>query len=1635
MKVRVRQLWLAITIALLGVGSLLGIGNSQEVAAQGGFNFTVSDLTGHSNVAPTSLQFGPDDKLYVADRFGDIYIYDIVRNGPNDYAVTSTELITTVTNMENHDDDGTVVALGSRQVTGIYVAGTAGAPVLYVSSSDPRINDPGDTQPLDTNSGVLSQITQSTPGSWANPVHVDLIRGFPRNEENHSVNGMALSQDGNTLYLTVGGNTNMGAPSFNFAHQWEYAWSAAIVAIDLPAISALPTLTDPSSGYQYKYDLPTLDDPTRPNSAPGVDVGDPWGGNSENNGANMAIIEPNMPVTLHSVGWRNAYDVIIRQDGRMFSIDNGPNVGWGGPPNNEGPAGICDNAIDNGGDTINDNLHYVRELVPGQPYYAGHPNPLRGNPDDIYSSTLTTSVPFSQPPVPFTMTNPVECDYRNPQLGEDGSLENWPYSTNGLTEYTATNFGGALQGAILAAGWDSTNIVRVSLSFDGSDNPTVTASDVLFQTGGAALDVTALGDTAPFPGTVWVANLFGLGPAGVLRVYEPGDFLPCNGGPADDDDSDGYTNQDELDNGTDPCSAASMPPDFDQDFVSDLNDPDDDNDGILDLVDGFAIDAQNGKGTDLPADFNFDFAEAGFIGSPFTGLMTNGTTDYLDQFDPANMTVIGAAGVFTIDAMTNGDALGTSNDQDYAFQFGANTCESCYPFVAYANMTAPLQGITTTITTENMGFFIGTGDQSNYLKVVVSGGTGGTGGFDVVYETGDTVQSNVTYSVPAVLTASIVELFLHVDPLALTVQPAYSLDGAPEVNLGAPLAIPASWFAAPNALAVGLIGTAGTTGTNFTGTWTEVGIRPDAQTSLGSWTTLVGTVPTARHENAYVEVNGLFYLIGGRGINNVDIFDPATGVWSSGTPSPIELHHFQPVAYDDMIYIVGAMTGGYPNETPLSHVYIYDTVNDEWIQGMEIPVARRRGSGAAVVFEGKIYLAGGIQNGHISGTVGWLDEIDPRANTWTALPNDMPNPRDHVHGVVYDGNLYIAGGRVTTQPIFADGTVPEVDVYDFALGSWTTMANDLPTPRAGAMNSVIGNELIVMGGESDAQADAHAEVEALNLNTGIWRTLAPMPFGLDRHGSQAIIHQNYVYIAAGSGAQGGSPELTSQIRFGFAACALPTAGPTDSLSPTPADLSYGSVVSGTTSVLSVTVTNPGGNTANIALDEAVIVGLDAPVFSVTAFTPTVLVPGASTIIEVTFAPDEVRDFGAPTIAADGSAALAILHDGANSALIIGLSGTGTSSDTPISGLAATSNSPVELGNPSIFTATITAGTNVTYTWNFGDGTITAGGANITHTYGLTGTYAIVVTATNTVNSQSTSTSMVVTEAAGEVPITGLNITSNSPVVIGGLSSFNATITAGTNVTYTWNLGDGTIVVNGPMITHTYATTGNFNVVVTATNSLNNQTDSTTMEVIDPPPFASYINANGTTVYNGSDGTVWQVDNSFTGGATFDVPSPISGTTDDLLYQTERYGDFSYNIPVASACYDVTLHFAEIWFGSVGGPGAPGQRVFDVNIEGATELDDYDIFAAVGSLAPDVHTFEIQVTDGSLDIDFVSIVDNAKVSAIEVVYSGPTCAVPTAIGLSTLTQAQNTPLWGGIAIAVLLVFTLCYVYIRRRGELA
>ncbi len=87
--------------------------------------------------------------------------------------------------------------------------------------------------------------------------------------------------------------------------------------------------------------------------------------------------------------------------------------------------------------------------------------------------------------------------------------------------------------------------------------------------------------------------------------------------------------------------------------------------------------------------------------------------------------------------------------------------------------------------------------------------------------------------------------------------------------------------------------------------------------------------------------------------------------------------------------------------------------------------------------------------------------------------------------------------------------------------------------------------------------------------------------------------------------------------------------------------------------------------------------------------------------------------------------------------------TATVTDVPVAGLVAANDSPTVLGNPTTLTATVIAGSHVSYTWAFGDGA-PGSGAVVTHTYPAVGVYTAVVTASNPVSELTATTTVTIT---------------------------------------------------------------------------------------------------------------------------------------------------------------------------------------------------------------------------------------------------------------------------------------------------
>jgi uncharacterized repeat protein (TIGR01451 family) len=163
-------------------------------------------------------------------------------------------------------------------------------------------------------------------------------------------------------------------------------------------------------------------------------------------------------------------------------------------------------------------------------------------------------------------------------------------------------------------------------------------------------------------------------------------------------------------------------------------------------------------------------------------------------------------------------------------------------------------------------------------------------------------------------------------------------------------------------------------------------------------------------------------------------------------------------------------------------------------------------------------------------------------------------------------------------------------------------------------------------------------------------------------------------------------------------------------------------------------------------------------------------------------------------------------------------------DQAIAGLAATNDGPTTLGQSTTLTATVTTGTNVAYTWAFDDGEM-SNGAVVTHTYPAVGPYTAVVTAANPVSVLTATTAVTITD----VPVAGLTAVNDGPTTLGQPTTLTATVTAGTNVTYTWAFGDTTAGA-GAIVTHVYPTVGVYTATVTATNGVGSVSETTVVTI-------------------------------------------------------------------------------------------------------------------------------------------------------------------------------------------------------------
>lgn len=237
--------------------------------------------------------------------------------------------------------------------------------------------------------------------------------------------------------------------------------------------------------------------------------------------------------------------------------------------------------------------------------------------------------------------------------------------------------------------------------------------------------------------------------------------------------------------------------------------------------------------------------------------------------------------------------------------------------------------------------------------------------------------------------------------------------------------------------------------------------------ATGEWST-VAPLPSPRGAGAVVAVDGMLYVLGGvfdgatlEDVLRVQRYDPVTDEWTTVAPASFPMIEMKAAAYDGSIYAIDPDVG---------RLQVYDVGTDSWDQKAELPAPRNFYTAASL--DGEVYWVAGTCVGGCG--EGLVDIYDPSTNTWrvgTPYPvsgsyNGLFAPAS---GVV-DGRLYVVGGF--SEPGMGDGLL----IYDPDEDLWSQgppMANSRQLHEA----AVINGKLYVGGGmNSDFEPVLELEV-------------------------------------------------------------------------------------------------------------------------------------------------------------------------------------------------------------------------------------------------------------------------------------------------------------------------------------------------------------------------------------------------------------------------------------------------------------------------------------------------------------------------------------------------------------------------------
>lgn len=258
----------------------------------------------------------------------------------------------------------------------------------------------------------------------------------------------------------------------------------------------------------------------------------------------------------------------------------------------------------------------------------------------------------------------------------------------------------------------------------------------------------------------------------------------------------------------------------------------------------------------------------------------------------------------------------------------------------------------------------------------------------------------------------------------------------------------------------------------------------------GTWSSLP-PLPTARHGLSVSAVGKtLFTFDGAAKPTHTDSVGTGEAIdlpprrlapapkWRELKDAPIARQFAGTTVVDGTLWTVGGLT----MDAATRAVWGYDPAIDTWKQGPDLPVELHHTN--AVTYKGEVVVLGGWtpQNGNLSAVVS--DKVFALRNgAWVALP-PMPQPRAAAAAAVVGDKIVVVGGQN------GDKLAPDTEVFD---GTSWSLAAPIPTPRELLSAATDGTYVYAVGGRDLASSKNTFAFERFDPVAGTWQSLPTMP--------------------------------------------------------------------------------------------------------------------------------------------------------------------------------------------------------------------------------------------------------------------------------------------------------------------------------------------------------------------------------------------------------------------------------------------------------------------------------------------------------------------------------------------------------------